>query len=94
MVRSSPDPVDSGVPTPSLTPISKLKYEAALGELEQVVQRMEGGQLPLEEAIAAYRRGSELLRRCQQLLSDAEHKIQVLEEGVLRDFDADNGKIQ
>ena len=94
MVRSHTDPVDAGVPTPSPVAVSKLKYEAALGELEQIVQHMEGGQLPLEEAIAAYRRGSELLRRCQQLLSDAEHKIQVLEEGALRDFDADNGKSQ
>ena len=48
---------------------------------------MEGGRLPLEESIAAYRRGSELLKHCQQQLGDAERKIQILENGALRDFD-------
>jgi exodeoxyribonuclease VII small subunit len=52
--------------------IGELKFEAALAELEQIVQNMEGGRLPLEESLAAYRRGSELLRHCQQQLSDAE----------------------
>ena len=52
---------------------------------------MESGRLPLEEALAAYRRGSELLRHCQQQLSDAERQIQILDEGMLRDFDADRG---
>ncbi|MBS1229408.1 MAG: exodeoxyribonuclease small subunit [Proteobacteria bacterium] len=69
-------------------------YEAALAELEQIVQRMEGGQLPLEESIAAYRRGSELLKHCQQQLADAERKIEVLEGGALRDFDAASGAAQ
>lgn len=91
MVRSHSDPVDNVSSTTSRSSLSKLKYEAALGELEQIVQHMEDGQLPLEESIAAYRRGSELLKHCQQLLSDAEQRIQVLEEGALRDFDAGNG---
>lgn len=94
MVRSNPDPVDGDVSPAPRPPVSKMKYEAAHGELEQIVLRMEGGQLPLEESISAYRRGSELLKHCQQLLADAERKIQVLEEGALRDFDADNGKTQ
>ena len=68
--------------------ITEMKFEAALAELEAIVQSMEGGRLPLEESIATYRRGSELLKHCQQQLSDAERKIQVLEDGALRDFDA------
>ena len=56
-------------------------------EYEQIIQSMEGGRLPLEESIAAYRRGSELLKHCQQQLGDAERKIQILENGALRDFD-------
>jgi exodeoxyribonuclease VII small subunit len=71
--------------------LSEMKFEAALAELEQIVQNMEGGGLPLEKSIAAYRRGSELLRHCQQQLSDAERKIQILEEETLRDFDKNNG---
>ena len=68
--------------------ITEMKFEAALAELEAIVQNMEGGRLLLEESIATYRRGSELLKHCQQQLSDAERKIQVLEDGALRDFDA------
>ena len=73
---------------------NEITYEAALAELEQIVQHMEGGQLPLEESIAAYRRGSELLKHCQQQLSDAERKIQVLENGALRNFDSASGEVQ
>ena len=71
---------------------SKLSYEAALGELEQIVQRMEEGNLPLEESLEAYRRGSELLKYCQQQLNLAERKIQILENGVLRDFEPATGE--
>lgn len=71
---------------------SKLSYEAALGELEQIVQRMEEGNLPLEESLEAYRRGSELLKYCQQQLNVAERKIQILENGVLRDFEPATGE--
>lgn len=72
-------------------PTGELKFEAALAELEQIVQSMEGGRLPLEDALEAYRRGAELLKHCQQQLGDAEHKIQVLENGALRDFEPSNG---
>jgi exodeoxyribonuclease VII small subunit len=53
---------------------------------------MEGGRLPLEESLAAYRRGSELLRHCQQQLGDAERQIQILENGTLSDFEPDGGE--
>jgi exodeoxyribonuclease VII small subunit len=90
MVRSnSSEKIENGDPPPAT---SDLKFEAALAELEQIVESMEGGRLPLEESIAAYRRGSELLKHCQQQLGDAERKIQVLENGVLRDFDAASGE--
>lgn len=86
--RTADLPDDSHPATPAAT---NLKFEAALAELEQIVQAMEGGRLPLEESIAAYRRGSELLKHCEQQLGDAERKIQVLENGALRDFDAASG---
>lgn len=75
----------------ALPTIADLKFESALTELEQLVRNMEDGRLPLEESIAAYRRGSELLGHCQNLLKDAEHKIQILENGALRDLDAASG---
>lgn len=63
------------------TPIADMKFEAALAELEGIVQSMEGGKLELEESIAAYRRGMALMKHCQQQLADAEEQIRILENG-------------
>jgi exodeoxyribonuclease VII small subunit len=63
-------------------------FEAALAELEAIVATMEGGQLPLQESLAAYRRGAQLLQFCQTALKDAQQQVQVLEKGVLKSFDA------
>ena len=94
MARSNAnDKLEKGASSPASPAASEMKYEAALAELEQTVINMEGGQLPLEESIAAYRRGSELLKHCQQQLNDAERKIQVLENGALRDFDSASGAV-
>ena len=73
----------SGSSKPSLPPET---FEAALAELERIVATMEGGQLPLAEALAAYQRGAELLQYCQTALKDAEQQVQVLERGVLKAF--------
>lgn len=61
-------------------------FEAALAELESIVQGMEAGKLSLEESLAAYQRGAALLKHCQGALTAAEQKIQVLEAGQLKDF--------
>ena len=61
-------------------------FEAALAELEEIVARMEGGQLPLKESLAAYKRGAELLAQCQATLSDAQQQVEILEQGVLKSF--------
>lgn len=93
MVRSNPaHKSENGTSQPTAPVPGELKFETALAELEQIVSRMEDGRLPLEESIAAYRRGSELLKHCQQQLSEAERKVQILEDGELRDFDSTNGK--
>ena len=63
-----------------------VSFEAALAELEQVVADMEAGQLPLEEALAAYKRGAELLQSCRARLDDAQQQVRVLEEGALKNF--------
>jgi exodeoxyribonuclease VII small subunit len=88
MARSKSPTIDVEqiFPAPVLSSL-ELKFEAALGELEQIVQNMEGGRLPLEESLEAYRRGTELLKHCQQQLAEAERKIQVFENGTLRDFE-------
>jgi exodeoxyribonuclease VII small subunit len=61
-------------------------FEAALAELEAIVQNMENGQLSLEASLSAYQRGMELLKACQATLAAAEQKISVLEGGELREL--------
>jgi exodeoxyribonuclease VII small subunit len=68
---------------------SPASFEAALAELEEIVATMEGGQLPLKESLAAYKRGATLLEYCQTALKDAQQQVQALEKGVLKTFDAD-----
>lgn len=58
----------------------KQNFESALAELETIVMQMENGQLPLEQALTAYKQGIELLRYCQQTLQDTEQQIQILNE--------------
>ena len=61
-------------------------FESALTELENIVTRMEGGQLSLEQSLAAYKRGAELLKFCQAQLADAQQQVKVLEAGALKNF--------
>ncbi|HLW11376.1 MAG TPA: exodeoxyribonuclease VII small subunit [Casimicrobiaceae bacterium] len=65
-------------------------FEAALSELEALVGRMESGELPLQQSLAAYKRGAELLAYCQAALKDAQQQVQVLEKGVLQPFSPDD----
>ena len=59
-------------------------YEAALAELEQLVGRIESGQLPLEELLTGYQRGAQLLQFCRDKLQAVENQVKVLDEGVLK----------
>jgi exodeoxyribonuclease VII small subunit len=62
--------------TTSKTP----SFEQALAELESLVQTMEQGELSLEESLKSFERGVLLTRTCQQALTEAEQKIQILAE--------------
>jgi exodeoxyribonuclease VII small subunit len=64
-------------------------FEKALEELEVIVARMEDGKLPLEESLAAYQRGTELLKLCEARLTAAQARIAVLDGENLRDFTPD-----
>jgi exodeoxyribonuclease VII small subunit len=63
-------------------------FEDALDELEQLVERMESGDMPLEESLSAFERGIALTRRCQQALQAAEQKVEIL-TAKTRDADAE-----
>ena len=75
----------------SETAESPPSFEAALAELEAIVGRMETGELPLSESLAAYKRGAALLAFCQAALKDAQQQVQVLEKGMLQPFAPDEG---
>jgi exodeoxyribonuclease VII small subunit len=62
-------------------------FETALAELEALVAAMESGSMPLEQSLAAYRRGVELTRICQEKLAQAEQQVKVLEGDLLRPLD-------
>ena len=57
---------------------AKQPFEAALAELESVVESLERGELSLEESLQTFERGVELTRTCQEALKQAEQKIQIL----------------
>jgi exodeoxyribonuclease VII small subunit len=73
--------------TPAAAPAS---YEAARAERDTLVASMESGELPLEASLAAYRRGAELVRYCQQVLERVEQQVRVLDGDALKPL-ADDG---
>ena len=64
----------------SKQPAATPSFEQSLKELESIVAQMETGQLPLEQSLQAYQRGSELLQFCQKSLSDIEQQVRMLNE--------------
>ena len=63
--------VDPGVPPD----IAAMSFEDALAELEQIVRRLEGGQVKLDEAIISYERGAQLKRHCDRKLNEAQQRV-------------------
>ncbi len=59
-------------------------YEAALQELEQLVAKLESGDMPLEQLLTQYQRGAELLKFCRDRLETVEDQVKVLDQGTLK----------
>ncbi len=57
---------------------SDLSFEDALSELENLVEKMEAGELSLEESLKSFEKGIALTRSCQKALSEAEQKVEIL----------------
>jgi exodeoxyribonuclease VII small subunit len=76
-------------------PIAEMSFEEALKELSNVVDRLERGDVPLEDSIALYERGGALKAHCEAKLKDAELKVEAITKGSngeatgTRPFDAD-----
>tara|TARA_R110002049_G_scaffold54607_7_gene151943 strand:+ start:369 stop:611 length:243 start_codon:yes stop_codon:yes gene_type:complete len=74
--------------TMSKSPATPKSFEAAIGELEEIVRAMETGQISLEQALDHYQRGVGLLRHCQDTLARAEQRVSQLEGDTLVDDDS------
>ncbi|MCM5569975.1 exodeoxyribonuclease VII small subunit [Burkholderiaceae bacterium FT117] len=89
--EAGPDAADSAGGSQGVSPAAPDtpdRFESALTELEAIVQQMEGGSLSLEQSLAAYRRGAELVGAARKALADVEQQVRILEADVLKPFDA------
>ena len=76
-----------------MTASKKFNLEKALGDLEDLVEELESGDLPLEKAMKKFEEGIKLTRGCQAALKDAEQKVEILLKSAggeeLEDFDVE-----
>jgi len=56
--------------------VGQMPFERAIDELESIVKRLEEGKVPLEESVTIYERGEALKRRCEELLRQAEARVE------------------
>jgi len=71
-------------PTPTAADSPPVCYEAALKELEGLVQQMESGQLPLADLLSGYQRGADLIAYCRSHLDSVEQQFKVIVYGTLK----------
>jgi exodeoxyribonuclease VII small subunit len=81
--KSSP-----ALPAVALLPLPA-RYEDALEELENLVNGLESGQLPLDQLLCSYQRGAQLLQFCQERLAAVQNQIKVLEGTELQAWSAE-----
>ena len=65
----------------------KLELEKAMGELEDIVEQLEAGELTLDKSLKQFEKGVKLSRECQVALSAAEQKVQILMDSELKNID-------
>lgn len=65
----------------------RIDLEKSLAELEEIVDQLESGDLPLEKSLKQFERGVRLSRECQAALQDAEQRVQSLMDSGLKDLD-------
>jgi len=66
-----------------------ITFEAAISELEIIVSQMESKQLPLQDSLSAFKRGTALLQHCQKTLAQVEHQVHILiNDGITQELQA------
>jgi exodeoxyribonuclease VII small subunit len=81
MSKQPRKPAKASVPAadPALdAEVAALSYEEAIEELESIIGRMEQGETPLEDSLREYARGDALVRRCRQVLDQAQQRIETI----------------
>ena len=77
-----------------MTASKSINLEKALADLEDLVEELESGELPLEKAMKKFEEGIKLTRNCQAALKDAEQKVEILLKSAggekLEEFEADD----
>lgn len=71
---------------PKISTTPPKNFESAVDELEKLVSDLEGGNLPLADSLAAYKRGAELLKYAHGELAQVEQQVKILEGDVLKPF--------
>ena len=92
--RSQATDTDAGLEAPAAAPPD---FEGSLAELEAIVDKLEQGELSLDESLQQFERGVQLTRLCQGALKQAEHKVEILlrksgqaDEFATAPFDSDD----
>ncbi|HUS83629.1 MAG TPA: exodeoxyribonuclease VII small subunit [Anaerolineales bacterium] len=81
---------------PKKKTIEKMSYEESFMELQSVVEKLEGGELPLKDSLALFERGQALSARCSELLEEAQLRLRQLtqdESGEIVETDLDLGDL-
>jgi len=68
--------------------MAKDTFENRLERLKAIVEKLERGDLPLEDGVALYKEGLELAKACGKQLETARHEVKVVSEGLLKEFEA------
>ncbi|ACV69044.1 exodeoxyribonuclease VII small subunit [Desulfohalobium retbaense] len=66
-------------------------FEQRLERLQAIVSRLEEENVPLEEGVALFKEGSELAQQCRRQLQEAKHQVEIYAQGVLEEFDPEQG---
>ena len=81
-MTETPDTIGDTADTPTAPAIASLSFEAAMGELETIVRRLESGDVSLEELVALYERGHALRQHCEARLAAAQARIEQVSLGA------------
>ncbi|QJB55271.1 exodeoxyribonuclease VII small subunit [Pseudodesulfovibrio sp. zrk46] len=68
--------------------MAKETFESRLERLKSIVDKLERGDLPLEEGVALYKEGLELAKACGKQLEGARHEVKIVSEGLIKEFEA------